>query len=149
LQLWQEAPSSTTRMSRHLAVLSYLAACLTGPFRTVLTYFSTFIPFLFSYTSLGEMLRCTRSHFLPRTTASPQHEQVFGQRLLSSSSVSPVHSNVQPHLNCALICEDNSPQLPIFVDLDPLSPLGNGLGSQEAFPTVVFLVKPYRNRRPS
>jgi hypothetical protein len=44
LQVWQGAPSSTTRMSLHLAVLSCLAAHLSGPLSTILTYFSPFIP---------------------------------------------------------------------------------------------------------
>jgi hypothetical protein len=65
LQVWQGAPSSTTRMSLQLAVLSCLAARLSGPLRTIRTYFSPFIPFPFSCTSLGGMLSRIRSHFLP------------------------------------------------------------------------------------
>jgi hypothetical protein len=65
LQVWQGAPSSTTRASCHLAVLICLAARLSGPLRPILTYFSPIIPFPFSCTSLGGMLSRTRSHFLP------------------------------------------------------------------------------------
>ena len=64
LQVWQGAPSSTTRTSRHLTVLSCLAARLSGPLSTILTYFSPFILFPFSCTSLGGRLSRNRSHFL-------------------------------------------------------------------------------------
>ena len=65
LQVWQEAPSSTTRMSCHLAHLSCLVACLSRLLSTILTYFSPFICFPFSCISLGGLLSRNKPHFLP------------------------------------------------------------------------------------
>jgi hypothetical protein len=65
LQVWQEAPSSTTRMSCYLAHLSCLVACLSRLLSTILTYFSPFICFPFSCISLGGLLSRDRPHFLP------------------------------------------------------------------------------------
>ena len=69
---------------------------------------------------------------------------MLGQVLLSLLPDSEVHSNVQTHLNCALISEDDAPPVLLLVVLDPLQPLGNSLRGQEGFPSLVSLVESHR-----
>jgi hypothetical protein len=74
LQVWQGAPSSTTRISCHLAVLSCLAARLSGLFGTNLTYFFPFIPFPFFCTFTWWDAQSQQTSFLAMSNCPTHHE---------------------------------------------------------------------------
>jgi hypothetical protein len=74
LQLWQGAPSSTTRMPRHLAVMSCLATCLSELLAIVLTHFPSPLLFPFSCTSLVKMLSHTHIRALAMSICLLHHK---------------------------------------------------------------------------
>ena len=56
----------------------------------------------------------------------------------------PSGGDAQFHLNCNLISGDDTPLVLSFVVLDPLRPLSNSFGCQEALATLLSAVKPQR-----